>query len=255
MVELKAVIIEDEIDSRENLKNLLAKYCEGVTVIGEAESVQQGLKLLRGLSQSPDVVFLDIHLKDGLSFQMLDQLLDEIDFEIIFATAYNQFAVTAFNYSAVGYLLKPFNPEELVATIDRIKGNKPKQMKKRLDLLSQNFNNPNTFEKMSISAVDGIHFINIRDIVRCEGEDNYTHIFLRSKERITVSKTIKEYERLLEPLNFYRVHKSHIVNLNYIQRFVKGEGGYLIMEDGMQIEVSRRRKTAFMEKLKEIQQA
>ncbi len=254
MSELKALIIEDEYDSRENLKNFLSKYCENVNVIGEAESIEQGKDLLQSDTINPDVVFLDIHLKDGLSFQLLDNL-KEIDFEIIFATAYNHFAIKAFNYSAVGYLLKPINPEELVATVSRMRKGRPQFMKKRLDVLSQHFKNPNTFEKMSISAVDGIHFINIKDIVRCAGEDNYTHIFLSNKQKIIVSKTIKEYEKLLQPMNFYRVHKSHLVNLNYISKFVKGEGGYLIMEDGMQIEVSRRRKAAFMEQLKKLQQS
>lgn len=254
MSKLRAIIIDDEAGGRETLANFLKLYCEDVELIGEADGVGTGLKLIRGLKTPPDIVFLDIQLKDGLSFQILDQL-DNVDFEVVFATAYNQFAIKAFNYSAVGYLLKPIDPEELKAAVERTTKGRSPQMKKRLEVLSNHFNNPNTFEKMSISAIDGIYFISIKDIMRCEGEDNYTHIFLIGGEKITVSKTIKEYEKLLTPVNFYRVHKSHVVNLNYITKFVKGEGGYLIMEDNKMIEVSRRRRAAFMEQLRKLQQS
>ncbi len=253
MANLRAIIIDDEAGGRETLANFLKLYCEDVELVGEADGVASGVELIKGIQDTIDIVFLDIQLKDGLSFQILDQL-DNINFEVVFATAYNQFAVKAFNYSAVGYLLKPIDPEELKAAVERTKTGRSPQMKKRLEVLSNHFNNPNTFEKMSISAVDGIYFINIKDIVRCEGEDNYTHIFMQSGEKITVSKTIKEYEKLLTPVNFYRVHKSHVVNLNYMMKFVKGEGGYLVMEDGRMIEVSRRRRAAFMEKLRKLQQ-
>ncbi len=252
MSKLRAVIIDDEKGGRDTLANFLKLYCEDVELIGEADGVETGLSLIRGLKDPLDIVFLDIQLKDGLSFQILDQL-DNIDFEVVFATAYNQFAIKAFNYSAVGYLLKPIDPEELKAAVERTQNGRSPQMKKRLEVLSNHFNNPNTFEKMSISAVDGIYFINIKDIMRCEGEDNYTHIYMIGGEKITVSKTIKEYEKLLTPVNFYRVHKSHVVNLNFITKFVKGEGGYLIMDDGKMIEVSRRRRAAFMEQLRKLQ--
>lgn len=254
MSKLRAIIIDDEKGGRETLANFLKLYCQDVELVGEADGVETGLSLIRGLKDPLDIVFLDIQLKDGLSFQILDQL-DNIDFEVVFATAYNQFAIKAFNYSAVGYLLKPIDPEEMKAAVERTQNGRSPQMKKRLEVLSNHFNNPNTFEKMSISAVDGIYFINIKDIMRCEGEDNYTHIFLIGGEKITVSKTIKEYEKLLTPVNFYRVHKSHVVNLNYITKFVKGEGGYLIMDDGKMIEVSRRRRAAFMEQLRKLQQS
>jgi two-component system LytT family response regulator len=127
-------------------------------------------------------------------------------------------------------------------------------MDKRLDLFNQVYNNPNAFEKLSISALDGIYFVNIRDIVRFEAEDNYTHIYLKSGEKITASKTIKSYEELLQGLNFYRVHKRHVINLNYMRKFVKGDGGYLIMDDGIKIEVSRRRRPAFMEQMRRLQE-
>ncbi len=249
---LRAVIVDDEKAGRDTITNLLTKYCPDVEIVGMAVDVETSLELLRNPSTQPDIVFLDIHLTDGLGFQIIDSL-EDIDFEIIFATAYNQFAVKAFNYSAVGYILKPIDPDELVAAVERVKKGKSPQMKKRLEMLTNHYNNPNTFEKMSISAVDGIYFLSIKDIVRCEGEDNYTHIYLKTGEKITVSKTLKEYEKLLSPVNFYRVHKSHVVNLNYVAKFVKGDGGYLVMEDDKIIEVSRRRRAAFIETLRKLQ--
>jgi two-component system LytT family response regulator len=127
-------------------------------------------------------------------------------------------------------------------------------MDKRLEIFSAYYNNPNAFSKMSISAVDGIYFVNIKDIVRFEAEDNYTHIYLESGERVTASRTIKSYEDLLAPFNFYRVHKRHVINMNFMRKFVKGEGGYVVMDDNIKIEVSRRRRPAFMEQLRRLQE-
>ncbi|MCB9341112.1 MAG: LytTR family transcriptional regulator, partial [Lewinellaceae bacterium] len=123
------------------------------------------------------------------------------------------------------------------------------------DLFNKHINNPNVFEKMSISAVDGIYFVSIKDIVRFEAEDNYTHIFLTNGERITASKTIKAYEDMLMSMNFYRVHKRHVINLNFMRKFIKGDGGYLVMDDGKKIEVSRRRRPAFMEQMRRLEEA
>ena len=144
-------------------------------------------------------------------------------------------------------------PDQLVEAVSRVKKVDNPQVDKRLEVFSNYFNNPNAFRKISISALDGIYFINISDILRLEAEDNYTHIFLNNGDRITASKTIKAFEDLLIPFNFYRVHKRHIINLNYMRKFVKGDGGYLIMDDDMKIEVSRRRRPAFMEQMRKLQ--
>jgi len=145
----------------------------------------------------------------------------------------------------------------LVEAVSRVKTNEKQESSKideRVEMFSQYYHNPNKFEKMSISALDGIYFINIKDIVRLEGEDNYTHIFMKAGNRLTASKTIKSYEEMLAGVNFYRVHKSHLVNLNYLKKFVKGDGGYIIMDDDKQIAVSRRRRAAFMEQMKKLQE-
>lgn len=250
---IKAVIVEDELKGLNNLKNLLAKYCGEVEVIGEACSIEEGLALFADSSIRPDVAFLDISLPDGLVFQLLNQLRP-IDFEIIFVTAYEEYAIKACEYSSIGYIVKPIDPDLLKEAVSRIEVRRENQMDKRLDIFNNYYANPNAFTKMSISALDGIYFVNIRDIVRFEAEDNYTHIFMTNGERITASKTIKSYEDLLAPFNFYRVHKRHVINLNYMRKFVKGDGGYLIMDDEIKIEVSRRRRPAFMEKMRRLQE-
>lgn len=250
---IKAVIIEDEVKGRNNLKNLLSQHCGDIEVVGEAGSVKEGMGLLSDTSLKLDVAFLDISLPDGLVFQMLNNLRP-VDFEIIFVTAYEQYAIKACEYSSIGYILKPIDPDLLKEAVNRIRQRRDGQMDKRLEIFNSAYNNPNAFTKMSISALDGIYFINIRDIVRFEAEDNYTHIFLNNGERITASKTIKSYEDLLTPFNFYRVHKRHVINLNYMRKFVKGDGGYLIMDDDIQIEVSRRRRPAFMEQMRRLQE-
>lgn len=250
---IKAVIVEDEVKGLNNLKNQLAQYCEEVEVIGEAGSVAEGVALFNDPAIKPDVAFLDISLPDGLVFQMLNQLRP-INFEIIFVTAYEEYAIKACEYSSIGYIVKPLDPDALKLAVSRIRVKEESQTDKRLEIFNNYYNNPNAFTKMSISALDGIYFVNIKDIVRFEAEDNYTHIYLDNGERITASKTIKSYEDLLTPFNFYRVHKRHVINLNYMRKFVKGDGGYLIMDDGIKIEVSRRRRPAFMEQMRRLQE-
>ena len=249
---MKAIIVEDEINGLNNLKNLLNKYCRDIEVIAEATTVQEGIEVFSNLSDVPDVAFLDISLPDGLVFKMLNSLRP-ITFDIIFVTAYEEYAIKACEYSSIGYIVKPIDPDMLVDAVSRITPGRDNQIDNRLDVFSSYYNNPNAFRKISISALDGIYFINIKDIVRFEAEDNYTHIYLHDGERITASKTIKAFEDLLAPFNFYRVHKRHVINLNYMRKFVKGDGGYLVMDDDMKIEVSRRRRPAFMEQMRRLQ--
>lgn len=251
---IKAVIVEDEIKSMNNLKNLLQRHCPEVEVVGDALSIEEALELFDDPEIKPDVAFLDISLPDGLIFKMLDEL-KPIDFEIIFITAYNEHAIKACQYSSIGYILKPIDPDELIQSVSRIRVHRSEKIEQRLELFNKHLTNPNVFEKMSISAIDGIYFINIKDIVRFEAEDNYTHIFLANGDRITASRTIKAYEDLLQTMNFYRVHKRHVINLNYMRKFIKGDGGYLVMDDGKKIEVSRRRRPAFMEQMRRLEEA
>ncbi len=250
---IKAVIVEDELAGLNNLKNLLATYCDQVKVIKEAGSIEEALAIFKNSSNKPDVAFLDISLPDGLVFQLLNQIRP-ISFDIIFVTAHEEYAIKACQYSSIGYIIKPIDPDVLKEAVNRIQSKKNNQINSRLEIFNSYYNNPNVFRKISISAIDGIYFVNIQDIVRFEAEDNYTHIFLNNGDRLTASRTIKSYEELLIDFNFYRVHKRHVINLNYMRKFVKGDGGYLIMDDEKQIEVSRRRRPAFMEQMKRLQE-
>lgn len=251
----RALLIEDEPEGLQNLQNLLDKYCPDVEVAATGESNADLLRLTADDSENQyDVAFLDIDLPDGLVFQGLQQL-DDIPFDIIFVTAYNQYALTAFDFSAIDYVLKPIEPDDLRRAVSRIRmGRKNASTKQRVELLQQNYspNMPNAFEKIGISGLDGVHFVRLRDIVRLEAEDNYTHFILKTGNKITASKTIKAYEDTLLRLNFVRVHKKHIVNMNYMKTYIKGEGGYLVLENGETIEVSRRKKATLMDSVRRL---
>lgn len=251
----RALLIEDEPEGLQNLQNLLEKYCPDVEVVATGGSNADLLRLTNGDDETPfDVAFLDIALPDGLVFQGLQQM-EDIPFDIIFVTAYNQYALTAFDFSALDYVLKPIEPDDLRRAVSRVNtGNKSANTKKRVELLQQNYspNMPNAFEKIGISGLDGVHFVRLREIVRLEAEDNYTHFILKTGNKITASKTIKAYEDTLLRLNFVRVHKKHIVNMNYMKTYIKGEGGYLILENGETIEVSRRKKAVLMDSVRRL---
>jgi two-component system LytT family response regulator len=250
---LHAIIIEDEQASLDNLKNILQKNCPQVKVIAEARSIEEGYLTLTDKSLQPDVVFLDINLNNELVFSLLDKL-DNIKFEIIFVTSYQDYAVKACAYSSIGFISKPIDPLMLVEAVERIKPNREEDdMKDRLEVFKGHLSHLNPFKKVTIASLDEMHFVHIHEIVRLQSDDNYTIFHLKGGSKIVASKTIKSFEGMFIPFNFFRVHRSHIINLNYIQKFIKGDAAHLIMDDGAKIEVSRRRKGAFSDKLKELQ--
>ena len=226
-------------------------YCPDVEVVATGGSNADLLKLVNDERDNQyDVAFLDISLPDGLVFQGLQQL-DEVPFDIIFVTAYDKYALKAFEFAAIDYVTKPIEREELMRAVSRIRL-KNTDTKARLEVLQQNYNptGANAFEKIGISALDGVHFVRLSEIVRLEAEDNYTHFMLNTGDKITASRTIKAYEDTLAQLNFVRVHKKHIVNMNFMKTYIKGEGGYLILDNGDSIEVSRRKKSALMDSVR-----
>ena len=226
-------------------------YCPDVEVVATGGSNADLLKLVHEERDNQyDVAFLDISLPDGLVFQGLQQL-DEVPFDIIFVTAYDKYALKAFEFAAIDYVTKPIEREELMRAVSRIRL-KNTETKARLEVLQQNYNptGANAFEKIGISALDGVHFVRLSEIVRLEAEDNYTHFMLNTGDKITASRTIKAYEDTLAQLNFVRVHKKHIVNMNFMKTYIKGEGGYLILDNGDSIEVSRRKKSALMDSVR-----
>ncbi len=228
--------------------------CPDVKILAEADDIRSGVEMI--LAHRPELVFMDIHLRDGLSFEILEnpdiQRGGHPDFHIIFLTAYNQYAIKAIRYSALDYLLKPIDPEELVNAIDRFKENR----KTRTDhaqfelLFSQLKQEKAQPKKIVINAADKISIVKIDDIIRCESKDNYTLIFIRDSSPILVSRTLKEYEELLEPLGFLRIHQSHLVNINYIRTFIKADGGSVVMDNEDVVPVSYRKKDKLLEVLK-----
>lgn len=244
---IRAVIIEDEVRSRKILENSLRNYCAQVQVAGTAETVEAGIRLIGQLS--PELLFMDIDLPDGSSFDILEKLPRPWP-KVIFVTAYNEYAVHAFRISAVDYLLKPVDPEQLQAAVAKAlsPAETGEQQEKKLRVFGEN-HSTGRLQKMVLPTSAGLHLVRIEEIVRLQAEGNYTTFHFRNKSAVVVSKPVKEYEAVLEAAGFYRVHQSHIINLNLIDRYLKGEGGTVIMEDGTEIEVARRRKEAFLLRL------
>ena len=245
---INAIIVEDEVRGLTNLKAMLRQHCPQVELAGEAGTLEDAGHLIGSLTTPIDLAFLDINLPDGQIFELLDRL-KPLPFNVIFVTAFDQFAVKAFEYASIGYILKPIDPHALAAAVERLRPQDRERLHERLDLVQQNLSN-SKFERITISAVDGLYFVDLTDILRIEADDNYSHIHTTKGQRFTVSKTIKFYEDMLSGENFFRVHKSHIINLKYMTKFVKGDGGYVVMNDKKEIMVSRRRRTPFMDRMR-----
>lgn len=246
---IRSIIVEDEVRGLTNLKGMLRQHCPQVHVEGEAGTLEDAAQLIRDLKGDIDLAFLDINLPDGQVFELLDRI-KPLPFNVIFVTAFDQYAVKAFEYASIGYVLKPIDPHALAAAVERIRPQDTERVEERIEMFQQSMS-ANKFDKITISAVDGLYFVNLTEILRIEADDNYSHIYTTERQRFTVSKTIKHYEDLLRDDNFFRVHKSHIINLNYMLKFVKGDG-YVVMNDDKQIAVSRRRRPSFLERMRKL---
>ena len=248
---IRTVILDDEPMARDIVLSLLEKYCPEVEVIGVAGDVESGVKLIR--QKRPELLILDIHLVDGTSFDLLNRL-DNDSYKVIFITAFEEYAIRAFKFSAMDFLLKPVNPEELRAAIDKVQGTLDKEsMAKRLEILYDTMNNwSHESRKIALRTATSMHIVNLAEIIRCQSEKNYTQFFLVTGEVVTVSKTLKEFEELLGPYQFIRVHQSHLVNLDHIRRYEKADGGLVILSDGSQVPVSLRKREELMKTIKEL---
>lgn len=238
---LKAVIVDDEMPSAKSLHNLLSKYCPQVEIVGMADGVCSGLDMIQELH--PDVVFLDIQMKDGTGFDLLERL-PEVRFKLIFTTSYDQYAVKAFKYSALDYLLKPINPEELILSVARLSEQvRISEIEQQIQLLLQNRNN---FERVALLTIEGIRFVKTNEILRCESDGNYTIFHLLTGEKILIPKTLKVYAEILPESQFYRPHKSHLINIEHIKQYNNTNGGSIIMSDNSRVEIAHRKKDEFM---------
>jgi len=237
---LNAIIIEDEANSREILRNYLAKYCPKITLKGEAASIQEGLKLIA--SNTLDLVFLDVEMPFGNAFDLLDQLPNR-DFETVFVTAYNHYAMDALNNHAAYYLMKPINIDELVKAVDYVG-----EIRKKEDALEDKVLQPNLKSvegKITLPQQDGFQVLNVKDILYCKADDNYTEIHLENK-KILVSKTLKYFEEALSKFPFARIHKSYLVNVNEVVKYRKGKGGSVMVSNGKELLVSASKKKDFL---------
>lgn len=240
---MRTVIIDDESKSRQTLKNFISKYAPNIKVTGEAGCVEEGIALIE--KERPELVFLDIQMPDGNGFDLLGRI-SFTDFKLIFCTSYDQYAVKAFRFSAIDYLLKPLDPDIFIAAIRKIRDEKENLVKEKIDTLKINKTN---FTRIALHSSEGISLVDINDIIRCESDVNYTKFIIKDQAGILVSKTLKEFDSLLSDHGFIRVHKSSLVNINHICKYIKGEGGWLIMSDGAEVVVSRRKKEQLLQLL------
>jgi two-component system LytT family response regulator len=245
---ITAIIIDDEMKGRIALRQKIKDYCPGVSLLGEACDGREGLQLIEQLQ--PDVVFLDIEMPVLNGFDMLQQL-ERKQFHLIFTTAYDHYAIKAIRFAAFDYLLKPVDIEELRNAIGKIKEQKLQQdTGQRLQVLEHNLKNKYALNKIAISTRDGLQLFNIGDIIHIEAQSNYTVFSFTSGPKLTASKTLKEFETLLPSDLFFRSHHSHLINLHYVKRYLKGDGGQVEMQNGDYIDVSRKRKEDLLKLLR-----
>jgi two-component system, LytTR family, response regulator len=242
---IKAIIIDDEVHCLETLSQLLKESCPQVQLLEQCRSAKKGLEAIEKLK--PDLVFLDIEMPAMNGFEMLEQFT-EIPFAIIFTTSYDQYAIKAIRFSALDYLLKPIDPNELISAVKKVQEQRHLPVAEQFQmLLKQVQGKEHHFNKIAVPTSEGFELIPADQVMHCEANDNYTHLFLKNKTKIIACRTLKEMEEQLQDFNFFvRVHHSYIVNLNEVMKYVRGEGGYLIMSDGSTVNVSRSRKDSLM---------
>jgi len=245
---LKTVIIDDDYVSRMILRDMLEKFLDNIEILGEAGTVADGVKLIE--NTDPELVLLDISMPDGTGFDLLDKL-KSINFKLIFITAYSEYAVKAFKYSAFDYIIKPLNVEDLTKAIKRIPHIMQVDNKVRVKTLKDNLlsNEETTSKTVALPEINGFAIINAEDIVRCEGKRNYTRIISKDSSEKIVSRTLLEFEHLLAPLGFVRIHRSHLVNFQNVVRYIKSAGGMVELKTGELLKVSPKHKENLLNKL------
>ncbi len=242
---IEAIIIDDEVHCIETLSILLKENCADVKVMEQCRSAKKGLEIIEKLK--PDLVFLDIEMPAMNGFEMLEQL-NEIPFAIIFTTSYDQYAIKAIHFSALDYLLKPIGRDELISAVKKVQEQRHLPMAEQFQMLLKKINEKEYhFSKIAVPTSDGFELVSADNVIHCEADDNYTYLYLKNKSKIVACRTLKEIEAQLQDFNFFvRVHHSHLVNLNEVTKYVRGDGGYLVMSDGSAVNISRSRKDALM---------
>lgn len=246
---IEAVIVDDELNNIYSLQNLLQKFCPQIKIIGTADNANSGFNLIKRVA--PQLAFLDIEMPYGNAFDLLNRL-EKVYCEIIFVTAFDQYAIKAFKYSALDYLLKPINIEELKIAVEKVtKYINGRNANEKVATLLHNIDPAKlAHPKIAITGINGLTFINMQTITRLEAQKNYTIVYINSAQKIVSTKNLGSFEEILPDSDFCRIHHSHIVNLSFIKRYNKGRGGHLEMEDGTEIEVSVRKKDSFLERFR-----
>jgi two-component system, LytTR family, response regulator len=244
---IKAIIVDDEQHCIDRLSTLLKIYhTNTIQLVASASSVKDGIKAIK--EYQPDLIFLDVQIHDRTGFDLLREC-GNINFKIIFTTAYDRFAIQAIKFSAIGYLLKPIDEDDLAEALNKLKETTVENTSLMAGVIENNLNQPVKKKRLTIPTGNELLFLNIDEIVRCHSDVNYTTIYKNDKQKIVVAKTLKEFEELLSDQDFFRVHNSDLINLTYIKSYNKGKGGSVVLKDGTELEVSTRRKDDFLKKM------
>jgi len=248
---IKAVITDDEEDARVSLELLLKKFCPDVEIIAICKGPLEALEFLK--EQTPDLLFLDVQMPHMSGFDMLEKI-EKASFQTIFVTAHDKYAIKAIRFSALDYLLKPVDVDELLSAVERVRESKGKEQDSSgLDSVLHNVKNRlGTQGKLAIPHSKGMDFINLQDLIYCRAEGSYTRIYLDGKEPLLASKGLKEFANILDPKAYCRVHHSCMISLEHVQQYIQGEGGYVIMSNGDHVDIARRRKEDFMKLISRI---
>jgi len=246
-MKLRTVIIDDEQVSREILNNYITKYCTDIEVVGFGENVATGVEIIQ--KEKPDIVFLDVEMPYGNAFDLLEKI-ENITFETVFVTAFSEYAIKALNFSASYYILKPIDIDELILAIDKIKKNKlASNPNIHTKILIDNIKTTNRQQqKIILPLLDGFEVIQVKDIIRCQANDNFTDFHLQNGKKMVICRTLKHYEDLLEDFGFMRIHRSHLVNLDFVTKYNKGKGGFLTLNDNTELEISPTKKKDFLDR-------
>jgi len=241
---LRAVIVDDEPDAVQFIESLAGEYCEGLEVVGKAYSAREGVDVIR--STSPDLVFLDVQMPHGTGFDLLSSF-PEKSFDVIFITAFNHYAIQAIKFSAVDYILKPININEFIEAVQKVREKRSSQEYSNLNYqaLLENIKSPRP-SKLAIPTADGIEYLNTGEIIRLEADRSYSWFHMTGGKKHLVSRNLKEYQELLTELNFFRPHNSHLINLEHVRKFIRHEGGYIEMDDGSTVPISRGKRDLFL---------
>ncbi len=243
---IKAIIVDDEPYCCESLATLLERFCPEVKVADICYNGVSALKVIR--EDAPQLVFLDIEMPKMNGFELLEKIGD-INFQLIFITSYDQYAIKAIRHSALDYLLKPVDRDELQVAVQRVTKRIKNPLREQFEILMQKIHPGTAVAKIAIPTIEGLHMIHVDSVISCSADSNYTILNLKNKQKLIASRTLKEIEEMLEDFSFARIHHSFLINLNEVEKYIRGEGGYVLMSDGSNVDVSRSRKEYLLKKL------